>query len=124
MEMLTRKQAIEYMKQVGEVLAIFEGSNKVRKLCTNREISILRINKNGCVEYDGEDEESVSDFLDHCLYKLYKNTNVYDYILNYLGIHIEENVLRILLMFLDEQRKRYHVDIDEVLDKNIKTSYK
>lgn len=120
MERLTRKQAIEYMKQGGEVLAIFEGSNKVRKLCTNRIISIVRINERGNVEYDGEDEESVSDFLNHCLYKLYKNTNVYDYILNYLGIHIEENVLGILLMFLDEQRKIHNIDIDEVLDKNIK----
>lgn len=107
MEMLTRKQAVEYMKQSGEVLAIFEGSNKVRKLCTNREISILRINKNGCVEYDGEDEENVSYFLSHCLYRLYKNTTIYNYILNYLGIHIEENVLRILLMFLDEQSKSH-----------------
>lgn len=71
-----------------------------------------------------KDEESVSDFLNNCLYKIYKNTNVYDYILNYLGIHIEENVLRILLIFLDEQRKIHNIDIDEVLEKNIKTSHK
>lgn len=120
MEKLTKKQAIEYMKQGGEVLEIFEGSNNVRKLVNNREIHTLRI-INNCVVYDGEYEEDIQHF--DCMGTLYKNTTVYNYILNYLGIHVEENVLKRLLLFLDEQKETHGVDIDEVLDKNIKTEY-